>query len=74
MINSLPVLEKSSLVIFNNMLIIVKGLCYKKNPSGDAFIALLNTEEILYGVETRLVAFLSERNSVVIFNMKMFHR
>jgi len=73
MINSLPVLETNSVVIFNNMLIIVMGF-RKENPSGDTFTALLSTEEILYGVETRLVAFLSERNSVVIFNMKMFHR
>ena len=72
MINSLPVAEKNSLVIFNNMLIIVKGF-KKENPSGDAFIALLNTEEILNGVKTRVVAFLSKKNSVVIFNIKMFH-
>lgn len=72
MINSLPVLEKNSVVIFDNMLIIVKGFRWE-NPSGDAFIALQNTEKILYGVETWLVAFLSEKNSVVIFNVKMFH-
>ena len=73
MINSLPVLEKNSVMIFSKMLIIVKGF-RQENPSCDTFIAWLNTEEILYGVETKLAAFLSRRNSVVIFNMKMFHR